>query len=62
MRFKKNYLGHVVSEKGYRTDDSNIKVINALKDFAPKTVGDVRRVLGLLNYTRKYIKNFCTNC
>ena len=53
-----NYLGHVVSEEGYRTDDSNIKVINALKEFVPKTVGDVRRVLGLLNYYRKYIKNF----
>ena len=33
-------------------------MINALKDFEPKTVGDVRRVLGLLNYYRKYIKNF----
>ena len=53
-----NYLGHVVSEEGYRTDDSNIKVINALKEFVPKTVGAVRRVLGLLNYYRKYIKNF----
>ena len=53
-----NYLGHVISEEGYWTDDSNIKVINALKDFVPKTVGDVRRVLGLLNYYRKYIKNF----
>ena len=53
-----NYLGHVVSEEGYSTDDSNVKVINALKDFEPKTVGDVRRVLGLLNYYRKYIKNF----
>ena len=53
-----NYLGHVVSEEGYRTDDSNVKVINALKDVVPKTVGDVRRVLGLLNYYRKYIENF----
>eukprot|EP00794_Sanderia_malayensis_P000990 gene990-303_t len=33
-----NYLGHVVSEEGYRTDDSNVKVINALQDFVPKTV------------------------
>ena len=50
--FKKEvkYLGYVVSGQGYRTDKSNVRVIEALKDFCPKTVGDIRHILGLLNY------------
>ena len=58
--FKKEvkYLGYVVSGQGYRTDKSNVRVIEALKDFCPKTVGDIRHILGLLNYYRKFIENF----
>ena len=52
------YLGHVVSSEGYKVDESNIKAITSLKEFHPKTVGDIRKILGLLNYYRKYIENF----
>ena len=47
--FKKGvkYLGYVVSGQGYQTGNSNVRVIEALKDFHPKTVGDVRHILGL---------------
>ena len=58
--FKKEvkYLGYVVSGQGYHTDNSNVRIIEALKDFHPKTVGDVRHILGLMNYYRKFIENF----
>jgi len=58
--FKKevNYLGRIVSADGYRVDPSNVKAVLALKETNPKTVGDVRKLLGLLGYYRKYIRDF----
>ena len=55
---KVKYLGHIVSKEGYCIDTCNVKAINAIKENKPKTVGDVRKILGLLNYYRKYIENF----
>ena len=49
---------HIVSSKGYNIDSSNVKAITSLKECTPKTVGDIRRIIGLLNYYRKYIANF----
>ena len=58
--FKKevNYLGRIISADGYRVDPSNVKAVLALKETKPKTVGDVRKLLGLLGYYRKYIQDF----
>ena len=58
--FKKEvaYLGRIVSRDGYRLDPKNIEAVTQLKDNPPRTVGDVRRVLGLLGYFRRYISNF----
>ena len=53
-----NYLGRVVSADGYRVDPSNTKAVLALKETRPKTVGDVRKLLGLLGYYRRYIQDF----
>jgi len=53
-----NYLGRIVSADGYRVDPSNVKAVLALKETNPKTVGDVRKLLGLLGYYRKYIQDF----
>ena len=39
-------------------DTSNIKAIHQLRDSKPTTVGDVRQIIGFLNYYRKYIQNF----
>ena len=58
--FKKEvkYLGRIVSADGYRADPSNVKAVLALKETDPKTVGDVRKLLGLLGYYRNYIPDF----
>ena len=53
-----NYLGRIVSADGYRVDPSNVKAVLALKETNPKTVGGVRKLLGLLGYYRKYIWDF----
>ena len=52
------YLGHIVSKQGYCMDTSNFKAIYQLRDSKPTTVGDIRRIIGFLNYYRKYIRNF----
>ena len=58
--FKKEvaFLGRLVSEHGYRIDSENTKAVSTLKDNPPKTVGDVRKIVGLFGYYRHYIKDF----
>lgn len=50
------YLGYIVSEKGISIDMEKIRPI--LDYQAPKTVKDIRRLLGLANFYQKFIKNF----
>ena len=47
-----------MSAAGYRLDHSNVETVRTLKDSKPSTVGEVRRLLGLLGYYRRYIQNF----
>ena len=55
------YLGRLVSADGHRMDSKNVEPIEALKETRPKTVGEVRKLLGFLGYYRRYIKDFaCT--
>ena len=58
--FKKDaaFFGRFVYEHGYRIDPENTKAVSTLKGNPTKTVGDVRRIVGLLSYYRHYIKNF----
>ena len=51
-----NYLGHVVSQEGIRTDD---KKIEAIKNWPrPITNTDVRSFLGFTNYYRRFIHKY----
>ena len=52
------YLGHIVSSEGYRPDNSNIKAVTVLAENPPKTIGELRKVLGMLGYYRKHMRNF----
>ena len=52
------YLGRIVSAEGYRIDPKTTKPVEALRHTCPKTVGDVRKLLGLLGYFRRYIQDF----
>ena len=53
-----NYLGQIVSAEGYRLDPGKTEAVRALKDSEPKTIGELRKLLGLLGYYRRYIKDF----
>ena len=51
------YLGRLVSEKGYRPDPENTKALDKCLE-PPKTVGQLRSLIGFLGYYRTYVKNF----
>ena len=50
-------MGQIVSAEGYRLDPGKTEVVRALKDSEPKTIGELRKLLGLLGYYRRYIKD-----
>lgn len=52
------YLGRIVSEEGNKIDPADTAAIRVLKDKKPKTVGELRQIMGLLSYYRQYIKDF----
>ena len=50
--------GRIVAADGCRLDPNNIRAVTNLARPKPKTFGDVRRLLGMIEYFRKYIPNF----
>ena len=52
------YLGRIVAADGYRLDPKNIQSVTELVKQKPKTLGEVRRLLGMVGYFRKCIANF----
>ena len=51
-----DYLGHIVSAEGVRTNPEKVEAIIAMK--APTDVKRVRGFLGMIGYYRRFIKNF----
>ena len=47
-----------MSEDGYRPHPANLDAVVKLKDSQPQTIGDVRKLLGVLGYYRHHIPNF----
>ena len=52
------YLGRIVATDGYRLDPKNIQSVTELVKQKSETLGEVRRLLGIVGYFRKYIVNF----
>ena len=52
------FLGRIVSEEGYKLDPSTVAPILRMKGTPPKTVNEVRKLMGFLNYYQRYIENF----
>ena len=53
-----HYLGHVLSADGIRMGEDRIKAIIDLK--TPTTIKELRSVLGIVNFVRKFIPNLAT--
>lgn len=53
-----SFLGRIISKSGYYIDPKATDAVTKLKDSLPKTVGEVRRLVGLLGVYRRHIKDF----
>ena len=53
-----SYLGRIITADGYYPDPKSTTAVTQLADMEPKTIGDVRKLLGFLNYFRKFIQDF----
>ena len=51
-----HFFGHVVSKEGIAVDPKKIRAI--MEWVAPKSVDEVRSIMGLENYYRSFIRNF----
>ena len=47
-----------MSAEGYKLDPSTPEPVENLKRTPPRTIGEVRKLAGLLSYYRRYIKDF----
>lgn len=50
------FLGHVITAQGVAVDPSNVEVVT--KWSPPKKVSQIRSILGLVGYYRRFIENF----
>ena len=57
IRREVRYLRRIVSADGYRLDLKNVQAFTELAKQKPRTLGDIRRLLGMVGYFRKYISN-----
>ncbi|KRY20902.1 Retrovirus-related Pol polyprotein from transposon 17.6 [Trichinella patagoniensis] len=59
MKRKVAYLGHIISEKGIATDPSKTRAVKEWQ--APSCVSELRQLLGLASYYRKFDNGFASN-
>jgi hypothetical protein len=53
-----SFLGRIVSANGYQMYPKATAAVEKLKGVIPKTVGEVRKIMGLLGVYRRSIENF----
>ena len=53
------YLGRLVSKDGHRPDPADTEALERFR-VPPKSVGELRTLLGFLGYYRKYVKDFAS--
>jgi len=52
------FLGQEISSEGIRPPSDKVEIIQCY--LAPKNIKELRRILGLFNWFRKFIPNFST--
>jgi hypothetical protein len=52
------YLGNLITTCNHTIDPADTAAVNNLRDKRPKTVGDVRQLMGFIGFYRGYIPEF----
>ena len=55
---KLQFMGYVISGEGVEVDARKVEAIKSIP--VPKTVKEVRRFLGMVNYYRRFIRNYAS--
>ena len=55
---KIRYIGRMVSGEGIHIDPKDLEAVIALKERKPRTVGELRALLGFLSYYRSFVQDF----
>lgn len=58
FKLEESFLGRLVSKDGYQMDPKVTSAVTAMKYVRPKTVEEVRRLMGSLGVYRRHIKDF----
>ena len=60
FRREVTFLGRVVSEEDYRIDPESLNAVASPKNKTPQIIGlgELRKLLGLFSYYRRYVPNF----
>ncbi|XP_076843062.1 uncharacterized protein LOC143487779 [Brachyhypopomus gauderio] len=56
FRSEVKFLGHVISAEGVQVDDEKVRALHTWP--TPRTVKEVRQVLGFMGYYRRFVPNF----
>jgi hypothetical protein len=52
------YCYRIITPYGYRIDPDNIAAVKKIAQQEPKTIGELRKVLGFLGYFRRFVQDF----
>ena len=58
LRNEVKFLERIISKDGYRSDPEQVSALVKMKENPPKTVGELKQILGFLGYYCRYVKNF----
>ena len=53
-----SYLGRLISSGGYTADPKNVSAVSSKINKKPETISELRTLLGLAGYFRRYTPNF----
>ena len=52
------YLGRIVTSDGYSVDPDYVKQMTVFHEKLPQNVGELRRLMGMLGYFRRFIQDY----
>ena len=56
FKWEVSFLGRVISQDGYQIDPKATNAVTAMKNLQPRTVGELRRLMGLFGVYRRMSK------